>query len=182
MAARILQCLSWSCTTKFCLGLGFIARLRRDCETKANFAHCHLQEHPAYAGLLFVINQTESFVPDRVFRHPIEEALKFLDQKSWMSMLPPEAVGYVKTKYNRDPGDVPDIEYIFLPGSLAGEGGLGATMARRSMGIPDKLFYGSYKNSLNKDSWSIWPMLMYPESRGQVSIEKKKVCPRMTDP
>lgn len=98
-------------------------------------------------------------------------------------MLPPEAVGYVKTKYNRDPGDVPDIEYIFLPGSLAGEGGLGATMARRSMGIPDKLFYGSYKNTLNKDSWSIWPMLMYPVSRGQVSIEIKKkekkvnVCP-----
>lgn len=91
-----------------------------------------------------------------------------------MSVLPPEAVAYVKTKYNRDPGDVPDIEYIFLPGSLAGEGGLGATMARRSMGIPDKLFYGSYKNTLNKDSWSIWPMLMYPESRGQVSIEKKK--------
>lgn len=132
----------------------------------------NLQEHPAYAGLNFIINQTESFIPDRVFRNPIQEAIKFLDQKSWMTVLPPEAVGYVKTKYNQDVGDIPDIEYIFLAGSLASEGGLGATLARRSMSIPDKLFYESYKNTLNKDSWSIWPMLMYPESRGQVSTNR----------
>lgn len=128
----------------------------------------NLQEHPAFAGLDFIVNETIGFVPDRIYRNIISEALKFYDSGSLMSLLPPEAVGYVKTKYNNNIGDIPDIEYIFIPGSLAAEDGLGATMGRRSMEIPDKLFYETYKGVLKKDSWTIWPMLMYPESRGQV--------------
>ncbi|XP_025203062.1 glucose dehydrogenase [FAD, quinone]-like [Melanaphis sacchari] len=130
----------------------------------------NLQEHPAYAGLAFLINETISFVPDRVYRDLIGEAFKILEKKSWMTTLPPEGVGYVKTKYNKDIGDIPDIEYIFIPGSLAGEAGLGGTMGRRSMGIPDKLFYETYNSILTHDSWTIWVMLMYPESRGQVRL------------
>lgn len=137
----------------------------------------NLQEHPAFAGLTFLINETIGFVPDRVYRNIIEETFKILEGDSWMSVLPPEGVGYVKTKYNENNDDVPDIEYIFIPGSLPGEGGLGATMGRRSMGIPDKLFYGTYKDDvLSKDSWTIWPMLMYPESKGQVMFYFDVCC------
>uniref|UniRef100_A0A2S2Q5M4 Glucose dehydrogenase n=1 Tax=Sipha flava TaxID=143950 RepID=A0A2S2Q5M4_9HEMI len=130
----------------------------------------NLQEHPAFAGLNFVINETISFVPDRVYRNFIGEMIKISQKKSWMMVLPPEGVGYVKTKYNTNAGDVPDIEYIFLPCSIAGESGLGGSIGRRSMGIPDRLYYEMYNGSLAKDSWSIWPMLMYPESRGQVRL------------
>jgi len=79
-----------------------------------------------------------------------------------------EGLGYVKTKYNKDPGDVPDIEYIFVPMSLAGEEGLGNSLLRRSMGIPDSTHYDLHKGIFNKDGWTIWTMLMYPESTGQV--------------
>lgn len=130
----------------------------------------NLQEHPAFAGLHFVINETISFVPDRIYRNPIAETFKILEKKSWMFLLAPEAVGYVKTKYNTLVEDVPDIEYIFLPSSIAAEAGLGGSIVRRSMGVPDRLYYKMYNGSLAKDSWSIWPMLMYPESRGQVHV------------
>lgn len=128
----------------------------------------NLQEHPAFAGLNFIINETISFVPDRVYRNLVEESFKILEGKSWMSVLPPEGVGYVKTKYNMNPGDSPDVEFIFIPGSLASEGGLGGSIGRRSMGVPDDLYHKMYDGFLVKDSWTIWPMLMYPESRGQV--------------
>lgn len=128
----------------------------------------NLQEHPAFAGLNFVVNETISMVPDRIFRNIINEAFKLYEKKSWLLLLPPEGLGYVKTKYNTAVGDLPDIEYIFLPTSIASEAGLGGSMGRRSMGIPDRLYYETYNGSLAKDSWAIWPMLMYPESRGQV--------------
>lgn len=128
----------------------------------------NLQEHPAFAGLVFLVNDTVGFVPDKIYRNIISETIKLYNKGSFMSLLPPEAVGYVKTKYNKDAGDVPDIEYIFLPGSVSGEGGLGGSLGRISMGVPDKLFYETYGDILAKDSWSVWPMLMYPESRGQV--------------
>jgi len=129
----------------------------------------NLQEHPAFAGLNFVVNETVGFVPDRFYRNIVDEMIRIYERKSWMSVLPPEGVGYVKTKYNENAGDLPDIEYIFIPSSLAAEDGLGASVGRRSMGIPDQLYREMYKDALNKDSWTIWPMLMYPASRGQVS-------------
>jgi len=129
----------------------------------------NLQEHPAFAGLNFVVNKTVGLVPDRFYRNIFDELFRLYERKSWMSVLPTEGVGYVKTKYNKNIGDLPDIEYIFLPTSLAAESGLGGSIGRRSMGVPDKLYYNMYKGALNKDSWSIWLMLMYPESRGQVS-------------
>lgn len=128
----------------------------------------NLQEHPAFAGLAFFVNDTVGFVPDKLYRNIIAETIKLYNRGSFMSLLPPEAVGYVKTKYNKNAGDVPDIEYIFLPGSILSEGGLGGGLGRMSMGIPDKLYYELYGDTMTKDTWSVWPMLMYPESRGQV--------------
>lgn len=125
----------------------------------------NLQEHPAFAGLHFGINETLGFIPDRLFRNAIGEMLNVFTRGSWVSSLPMEAVGYVKSKYS---GGAADIEYIFMPVTIASDGGLGGTMIRRSMGVPDGLYYGTYNGALNKDAWTIVIMLMYPESRGQV--------------
>lgn len=130
----------------------------------------NLQEHPAFAGLSFLINETISLVTDREFRNIIDIMIKDIQKGSWFSTLPTEGVGYVKTKYNKNIEDLPDIEYIFMPISIPAESGLGLSMVRRTMGVPDKLYYEMYNGSLAKDSWTIWPMLMYPESRGQVYL------------
>jgi len=129
----------------------------------------NLQEHPAFAGLHFTVNETLGFVPDRLLRNGVGELLNVFKRGSWLSSLPMEAVGYVKSKYNGGAADSPDIEYIFMPATVASDAGLGGTMVRRSMGVPDGMYYGTYGAVLNKDAWTIVPMLMYPQSRGQVS-------------
>jgi len=128
----------------------------------------NLQEHPSYANLAFTVNQTVGLIPERIYKQSIREFFNFFDGNGWLTTMGCEGLGYVKTKYNKDPGDVPDIEYIFIPMSLAGEEGLGNSLLRRSMGIPDSVHYDLHKGIFNKDGWSIWTMLMYPESRGQV--------------
>jgi len=130
----------------------------------------NLQEHPSYANLAFTINQTIGLIPDRMYKNLIRETLNFLDGSGWLTTMGCEGLGYVKTKYNADPGDVPDIEYIFVPMTLAGEEGLGNSILRRTMAIPDSVHYDLHKGLFNRDGWSIWTMLMYPESRGQVCV------------
>lgn len=131
----------------------------------------NLQEHPVFAGLSFVVNQTVGFVPDRIFRNYLSEIFKLALRGSFLSLLPPEGIGFVKTKYNDKSGDVPDLEYLFVPVGYASDGGLGRNLARISMGVPDKLFHETYGDILNKDAWNIWIMLLYPESRGQVCYD-----------
>lgn len=130
----------------------------------------NLQEHPSYANLAFTVNDTIGLIPDRIYKQVIRESLNFFDGNGWLTAMGCEGLGYVKTKYNTDPGDVPDIEYIFVPMTLAGEEGLGNSILRRSMGIPDSVHYDLHRGIFNKDGWSIWTMLMYPESRGQVRV------------
>lgn len=131
----------------------------------------NLQEHPSFANLAFTVNQTIGLVPDRIYKNIIRETFNFLDGTGWLTTMGCEGLGYVKTKYNTDPGDIPDIEYIFIPMSVAGEEGLGNSILRRSMAIPDSVHYDLHKGILNMDGWSIWTMLMYPESRGQVRVK-----------
>lgn len=55
-----------------------------------------------------------------------------------MSLLPPEGIGHVKTKYKLNLDDIPDTECLFISGSMAMEKRLGGVIGRRS--IHDKLF------------------------------------------
>lgn len=130
----------------------------------------NLQEHPAFASLAFTVNETVGLIPDRLIKEILRQTFNFLDGTGWFTTMGCEGLGYVKTKYNTDAGDIPDIEYIFVPMTLAGEEGLGNGLLRRSMGIPDSVQYDLFKGLSNKDGWTIWPMLMYPESRGQVCV------------
>ncbi|KAL4149873.1 hypothetical protein QTP88_003724 [Uroleucon formosanum] len=130
----------------------------------------NLQEHPSYANLAFTVNQTVGLIPERLYKQGIRTLFNFFDGNGWLTTMGCEGLGYVKTKYNKDPGDVPDIEYIFVPMSPAGEEGLGNSLLRRSMGIPDSTHYDLHKGLFNIDGWTIWTMLMYPESTGQVRL------------
>lgn len=133
----------------------------------------NLQEHPAFANLAFTVNRTQvSLIPERLLNDAIGTTLSWAEGQGWLTTLACEGLGYVHTKYNdRSKNPPPDIEYIFVPTSLAGEAGLGGSILRKTMGIPDSTYYDVYKDIMNKDAWMIWPMLMYPESRGNVRLK-----------
>ncbi|XKL61999.1 hypothetical protein PGB90_001832 [Kerria lacca] len=132
----------------------------------------NLQEHPAFASLAFTVNHTQvSIIPERLLNNFLPTMLDWIEGSGWLSTLACEGLGYVHTKYNdRSKNPPPDIEYIFVPTSLAGESGLGGDLLRKSMGIPDETYNDVFRDIKNKDAWSIWPMLMYPKSRGTVRL------------
>ncbi|KAI5695689.1 hypothetical protein M8J75_001924 [Diaphorina citri] len=131
----------------------------------------NLQEHPAFASLAFTVNQKVGLVSDRIFSNLAKETIKAFTNQGWTTTLGCEGLGYVRTKYNNYPPGVPDIEYIFVPASLAIEEEKGGSLLRKTMGIPDRTFKELFRDVKNKDAWSIWPMLMYPESRGYVRLK-----------
>ncbi|KAL1461353.1 hypothetical protein WDU94_013256 [Cyamophila willieti] len=65
-------------------------------------------------------------------------------------------------------GDYPDIEFIFTAVSLASDGGVSL---RKEMGITDHLYNSVYSSVDRKHSWSIWPMILYPRSRGKLLLK-----------
>ncbi|KAL1461022.1 hypothetical protein WDU94_012955 [Cyamophila willieti] len=73
---------------------------------------------------------------------------------------------FARKEYNRDPS-YPDIEFIFAIGSLAADSG---HTVRRGMGISDECYNQVYKHLEEKNTWTIWPMLLLPKSRGKVLL------------
>lgn len=129
----------------------------------------NLQEHLAMAGLTFLVNQPIGIVQDRLLKEmPKIFPEWYFENKGPMTMLGCEGLAYLKTKYNPFPGDYPDIEFIFTPLSLASDGGVSL---RQEMGITDHLYNNVYSSIDRKDSWSIWPMILYPRSRGKILLK-----------
>lgn len=129
----------------------------------------NLQEHPCYANLAFTVNETVGLVTERLLNDVVGNTLSWIEGEGLLTTLGCEGLGYVHTKYARPP-EPPDVEYIFIPASMASEGGQAVSILRRTMGIPDRTFNEVYNEIVNKDAWSIWVMLMYPESRGTVRL------------
>ncbi|KAL1453730.1 hypothetical protein WDU94_010046, partial [Cyamophila willieti] len=129
----------------------------------------NLQEHPAFASLAFTVNREVGLVSGRLIGDLGREMFKSFTNQGWSTTLGCEGLGYVRTKYNNYPPGVPDIEYIFVPASIVNEEGMG--VLRKTMGIPERTVNEVFKNAKNTDAWTIWPMLMYPESRGYVRLK-----------
>lgn len=130
----------------------------------------NLQDHITMAGLAFTHNQTELFS----YNTMLAEAFTMMyniSKGGGKGSIPGgvEAIGFVQTKYNEDP-TYPDIEFIFAVGSLAADSG---HTVRRGMGISDECYNKGYKHLEEKNTWTIWPMLLLPKSRGKVLLGSK---------
>ncbi|CAB0016916.1 unnamed protein product [Nesidiocoris tenuis] len=113
-----------------------------------------LKEHVGMHGLTFLINQRVNLAPLSVFQGIVINALKyFLTSSGVLKTLGCEGVGYVKTKYSNLSRAQPDIELV------------------KSFGISDELYDYTYKPHEGRFAFSIWPMLMYPRSRGRVRLK-----------
>uniref|UniRef100_A0A1B6DCP1 Glucose-methanol-choline oxidoreductase N-terminal domain-containing protein n=1 Tax=Clastoptera arizonana TaxID=38151 RepID=A0A1B6DCP1_9HEMI len=128
----------------------------------------NLQEHISMAGLSFLVNKPVAIVVRRIIG---DLPGNFFDYhfrgKGVLTSLGCEGLGYIKTKYANYTDDLPDIEYIFVPISLASDGG---SSLRGTMEITDEIFDAVYRNISHRDSWTIWPMILYPKSRGKVTL------------
>lgn len=84
-----------------------------------------------------------------------------------------EGLGYIKTSISESPKpDYPDVELIFVAGSLNSDGG---TIFRKGFNI-NKTLYDEVYSSINyKDCWSIIPMLLHPRSTGYMKLKSRNI-------
>ncbi|XP_039281980.1 glucose dehydrogenase [FAD, quinone] [Nilaparvata lugens] len=127
----------------------------------------NLQEHISTSALTFLVNDTNAGLK---WGQPLIEAAGDFTEwlvkgKGPLTLLGCEGFGYVRTKYATT--EAPDIEYIFVPASLAYDCG---AIYRRAMGLTEKFFEDEFGEICYKTAWTIWPMLLYPKSRGTVML------------
>ncbi|KAK9509569.1 hypothetical protein O3M35_006857 [Rhynocoris fuscipes] len=128
----------------------------------------NLMEHYGMHGLTFLINETVSIVPPRIIADIFEVIPQYVfGQRGVATSLGCEAISFLQTKYANNSEGWPDIELLFVASSFASDGGLAF---RKTFGVSDTLYDSTYRPIDQKDSFSIWPMLLYPKSRGYVRL------------
>ncbi|XP_059471055.1 glucose dehydrogenase [FAD, quinone]-like [Neocloeon triangulifer] len=130
----------------------------------------NLQDHVTTSAVLFTINDTVLLKEDRLAR--LEPFAQWLTQGRGPITIAGgvEGLGYIRTPVAKTEEDYPDIELMFIAGSLNTDPG---TVVRRSMGVSDEIFDTVFKPIVPVDTWSLWPMQLRPNSRGWVKLKSK---------
>ncbi|XP_044002229.1 glucose dehydrogenase [FAD, quinone]-like [Aphidius gifuensis] len=128
----------------------------------------NLQEHIGFWGLTFLVNKPVTLMMRRIFTLPMIS--KYLFKRNGPFSLPggPESIAFLKTKYAND--SRPDVEVLFIGAALNTDYGIAY---RRGYGISDDVYYKIYKPIEGKDTFTIWPILQYPKSRGKILLRSK---------
>ncbi|XP_077528862.1 glucose dehydrogenase [FAD, quinone]-like [Haemaphysalis longicornis] len=126
----------------------------------------NLQDHIGGAGISFMINDSVSVVRKRF--NP-KTAFDYFIKGQGPLTIPGgvEGVGFIRTKFNAAHEDWPDVEIHFVSSSPAADGG---STIRRVMGMTDELFDRVYRPYLNMDSFTMYPVLLRPKSRGWIRL------------
>ena len=87
---------------------------------------------------------------------------------AWATLGGVEGVGWVKTKYNDQSDDWPDIEFHFIGGTLVADRG---KSIRFNEGVKDSVWNEYYKPMMDKEeTWQVIPVLLRPLSRGTIRL------------
>ncbi|XP_074030288.1 glucose dehydrogenase [FAD, quinone] [Leptinotarsa decemlineata] len=139
----------------------------------------NLQDHAALGGATYLYEATEdyknkscSFQLPKIFS--TETINEFTKNKSGpMYWLPEcEVMGFVKTKYENESDDWPDIQFFFASYADNTDGGL---FGKRVVGLSDDFYTAVYEDIIYKDAFNIITLLMRPRSRGRLMLKDKNI-------
>ncbi|GFW83973.1 alcohol dehydrogenase [Trichonephila clavipes] len=141
----------------------------------------NLQDHVGSAGIHFVIDEPVSLIPNRILS--LKNFLSFITMgKGPLTILGgAEGLAFVNTPYANKSDDWPDIEIHFISSSPSSDEGVSI---RRIMGLNDESFKAVYVPYIGKDTFTMYPVLLRPKSRGRVYLQspnpyvKPKIDPR----
>lgn len=131
----------------------------------------NLQDHPAFSGLAFLVNESFTINDNKV--QNVYDIYNYLVNHKGPFTLPggSEGIAFMKSKYNPDPhDDYPDIEIVMGPGALNGDT-LGNI--RRILGYTDDFYEAVYKRVENVDAFSMVAVLLNTRSRGRIMLKSK---------
>lgn len=79
-------------------------------------------------------------------------------------------MGFVRTKYENQSDDWPDIQFFLTSFSDNTDGGI---VGKRAAGITDECYSAVYEEILYKESFNIITLLLKPRSRGRIMLKDK---------
>ncbi|KAJ8917305.1 hypothetical protein NQ315_002323 [Exocentrus adspersus] len=128
----------------------------------------NLQDHVAFVGLSFLIDAPISLSLERFV-----EGISLLANNGTgplTSLGGVEGIGYIKTGVSKTVRDQPDIELLFVGGTLASDYGL---FTRRGMRIRDDVYDSIFQPLHNQHHWTVFPMLLHPKSVGHLELRSR---------
>ncbi|KAK2703762.1 glucose dehydrogenase [FAD, quinone]-like [Artemia franciscana] len=127
----------------------------------------NLQDHIAAGWMTFLIDQPVSMVQSRFENLP--SILRYQLFSSGPLSVPGgvEGLAWVKTKFENQTDDYPDIEFHFVSGTPASDGG---AQVRWIHGQSERTWNEYFAPISFRDTWSVVPMLLRPRSNGYIRL------------
>ncbi|XP_037087074.1 glucose dehydrogenase [FAD, quinone]-like [Pollicipes pollicipes] len=126
----------------------------------------NLQDHIGTGGIVFVLNKPISLVQSRYENIPSILKYAMFGSGPLTVLGGVEGLGFVKTKYVNQTEDWPDVEFHYVSGTPASDGG---RQIRKIQGLSDETWQ-MFKPILFRDTVTIVPMLLRPASKGVVQL------------
>ncbi|KAG8194260.1 hypothetical protein JTE90_024588 [Oedothorax gibbosus] len=128
----------------------------------------NLQDHVGSAGIHFEMEAPVSLLPNRILSP--QNFINFIARgKGPLSILGGcEGLAFVKTPFANASDDWPDIEIHFISSSPSSDEG---RSIRKVMGLTDRAFETVYVPYIGKDSYTMYPVLLRPKSRGKILLQ-----------
>jgi choline dehydrogenase-like flavoprotein len=127
----------------------------------------NLQDHIAAGGMVFTLEQPVSLVQSRFENLPSILRYAMFDSGPLTTLGGVEGLAWVNTKYANHSDDWPDIEFHFVSGTPAADGG---AQIRRVHGVTDFVWDNYFAPIAYRDTWSVVPMLLRPKSVGYIRL------------
>ena len=127
----------------------------------------NLQDHIAAGGMVFTIDDSISLVQTRFENMPAILRYAMFDGGPLTMLGGVEGLAWVNTKYANKSDDWPDIEFHFVSGTPAADGG---AQIKRAHGVTDFVWENYYEPIAFRDTWSVIPMLLRPRSKGYIRL------------
>ncbi|XP_042883199.1 glucose dehydrogenase [FAD, quinone]-like [Penaeus japonicus] len=126
----------------------------------------NLQDHVAGTAI-FTIEQPVSLLYSRLENLPAVLKYSVFGSGPLTSLGGVEGVAFVSTRFTNASRDWPDIEFHFVSGSHASDGG---SHLRHALGLQEEYWTHYFSRLVDRDHFSILAKLMRPRSRGVVEL------------
>ncbi|XP_043271048.1 glucose dehydrogenase [FAD, quinone]-like [Venturia canescens] len=132
----------------------------------------NLQDHIAYGGLVFLLDRPAGLSVAEMM-NPLRPVLgEFLWRRTGplTSLGGAEGIAFVNVDDPSDPGDYPNMELLFVSNSVGT-----VSVFRDNLGLAEDFWEKTFLHVASKNSWTVYPMLLRPKSRGKILLSGTNV-------
>ncbi|KAL2716017.1 hypothetical protein V1478_013693 [Vespula squamosa] len=129
----------------------------------------NLQDHIALGGQIFLIDDDISVKFNNIININSVWKYTITENGPLTSSIGLEVVGFLSTKYANQTDDWPDVEFMLCSSAIT----IGGKEVKNALGLTDDFYNDVYGSITNRNSFTIFPMILRPKSRGYIKLKSK---------